>query len=178
MWRVVVLQRNFCLNLVENNWLSHQRIRFTWSILMGFEFFTSVRNCSVKTELIGGNNYAKQSFNCWIICSEVYWQFSMSFAFENTPGQRSRCAENEMSAFCEFQQHFVRNMIPSSLWTILFLRLPLLFRTCKYTVSVAIVLYLEIYSLHTPSVTVNCCWLLPNYHCIFASNERWESFHE
>ena len=23
-------------------------------------------------------------------------------------------------------------------------------------------LYLEVYSLHTPSVTVNCCWLLPN----------------
>ena len=23
-------------------------------------------------------------------------------------------------------------------------------------------LYLEVYSLHPPSVTVNCCWLLPN----------------
>ena len=29
-------------------------------------------------------------------------------------------------------------------------------------VSVAIFLYLEVYSLHHPSVTVNCCWLLPN----------------
>ena len=28
----------------------------------------------------------------------------------------------------------------------------------------------EIYSLHTPSVTVNCCWLLPNCHCNSASN--------
>ena len=27
---------------------------------MGFEFLTYVRNCSVKTELIGGNNYAKK----------------------------------------------------------------------------------------------------------------------
>ena len=26
-----------------------------------------------------------------------------------------------------------------------------------------IFLYLEVYSLHTPSVTVNCCWLLPNF---------------
>ena len=25
-----------------------------------------------------------------------------------------------------------------------------------------IFLYLEVYSLHPPSVTVNCCWLLPN----------------
>ena len=24
-------------------------------------------------------------------------------------------------------------------------------------------LYWEIYSLHPPSVTVNCCWLLPNF---------------
>ena len=26
-----------------------------------------------------------------------------------------------------------------------------------------ILLYLEVYSLHPPSVTVNCCWLLPNF---------------
>ena len=47
----------------------------------------------------------------------------MSFAFERTPGQWSRCTENRMSAFCEFQQHFVRDMIPSNLWTILFTRI-------------------------------------------------------
>ena len=33
-----------------------------------------------------------------------------------------------------------------------------------------IFLYLEEYSLHPPSVTVNCCWLLPNFHCNCASN--------
>ena len=33
-----------------------------------------------------------------------------------------------------------------------------------------IFLYLEVYSLHLPSVTVNCCWLLPNFHCNSASN--------
>ena len=42
----------------------------------------------------------------------------MSFALENTPGQWSRRTENRMSAFCEFQQHFVRDVIQSSLWTI------------------------------------------------------------
>ena len=29
---------------------------------------------------------------------------------------------------------------------------------------------LEKNSLHSPSVTVNCCWLLPNRHCNSASN--------
>ena len=28
----------------------------------------------------------------------------------------------------------------------------------------------EIFSLHHPSGTVNCCWLLPNFHCNSASN--------
>ena len=28
----------------------------------------------------------------------------------------------------------------------------------------------EIYSLHFPSVTANCCWLLQNFHCNSASN--------
>ena len=43
----------------------------------------------------------------------------MSFAFQLTPGQWSRCTEDRMSAFCEFQQHFFRNMVPGSLWTVL-----------------------------------------------------------
>ena len=32
-------------------------------------------------------------------------QFSVTFAFELTPGQWSRCTENRASAFCEFHQH-------------------------------------------------------------------------
>ena len=88
----------------DRSW--YQYIRFSGSILMGFKFLTYVRNCSVKTALIGNNNYAKHSLNCWMICSEVYWQFSMSFAFERTPGQWSRCTENGMSAFCEFPTAF------------------------------------------------------------------------
>ena len=32
-----------------------------------------------------------------------------------------------------------------------------------------IVLYWSYY-LHLPSVTVNCCWLLPNFNCNLASN--------
>ena len=30
-------------------------------------------------------------------------------------------------------------------------------------------LYLEVHSLHLPSVTVNCCWLLPNFHFNFCT---------
>ena len=33
-----------------------------------------------------------------------------------------------------------------------------------------IFLFLEVYSLHLPSVTVNCCWLSQNSHCNSASN--------
>ena len=29
---------------------------------------------------------------------------------------------------------------------------------------------MEIYSLHLPSVTANCCWLKPNFHCNSVSN--------
>ena len=39
-----------------------------------------------------------------------------------------------------------------------------------FVVAIYNFLYLEVYSLHTPSVTVNCCCLLPNYHCNSASN--------
>ena len=40
------------------------------------------------------------------------------FTLRRPPGQWSRCTENRMSAFCEFQHHFVRDVIPSSLWAI------------------------------------------------------------
>ena len=82
---------------------------------MIFKFFTCGRHCSVDTELIDRNDSAKNCLNCEFICSEVYRQLSMSFALENTPGQWSRCTERRMSAFCEFQQHLVRDMIPKFL---------------------------------------------------------------
>ena len=60
---------------------------------------------------------------------QKYQQFSVSFAFELTAGQWSRCTENWASAFSEFQQHLFRDMIPNSLWTILFHRISLLLGT-------------------------------------------------
>ena len=50
--------------------------------MKGFKFFTHVCDCSVKTELIGKDNYAKNSLNCFLICSKVNRQFSVSFAFD------------------------------------------------------------------------------------------------
>ena len=91
---------------------------------------TCLQPAPVKTELIGKNNYAKNSLNCWMIRSKMYRQFSVSFAFELTPGKRwCCCTENWTSAFCEFQQHLFLDVIPNSLWTILFHRIPLLFGT-------------------------------------------------
>ena len=45
------------------------------------------RDCSVKTELVCRDNYAKNSFNRFQIGCIVYRQFSMSFAFQLTSGQ-------------------------------------------------------------------------------------------
>ena len=90
--------------------------------------FTFVCDCSVKTELIGKNNYATNSLNCFLIRSKMYRQFAVSFAFELTPGQWSCCTENRVSTFCKFQQHLFCNVVPGSLWAILG-RIPLLFRT-------------------------------------------------
>ena len=127
MWWDVILQRNCCLDFTEINWLTHQNLRLPWSILMIFTFFTHVCNCSVETELIGKNNYAKNGLNCFLICSKMYRQFSVSFASEFTTGQWSRCTENRTCAFGKFQQHLFRDMVPNSLWTVLFHRISLLF---------------------------------------------------
>ena len=51
--RVILLQRNFCLDFTENNWLSHQCIREPQSTLMGFRLFaTAPRRLSWFAEII------------------------------------------------------------------------------------------------------------------------------
>ena len=56
---------------------------------MALKFFAYGCHCSVDTELIDRKNDAINCINCVHICSEVYRQFSMSFALENASGQRS-----------------------------------------------------------------------------------------
>ena len=85
-------------------------------------------HCSVDTELIDRKNNAINCINCILISSEMYGHLSSSFTFQLTPGQWSRCTEDGMSAFCEFQQHVFRNMVSGSLWTVLG-RIPLFLGT-------------------------------------------------
>ena len=56
--------------------------------MKGFLFFTNFRDCSVKTELICRNNYAKNSLNCFLSGTKMNRQFSMSPASELNGGQR------------------------------------------------------------------------------------------
>ena len=53
----------------------------------------------------------------------------MSFVFELTSGQWARSTENWTSALCEFHQHLFSNIVPDSLWTILFDGIPLFLGT-------------------------------------------------
>ena len=81
--------------------------------MISFKFSTYVCDCSVKTELIGKKQLCEkwsQSFPGRVQSENR--QFSMSFAFELTSGQWSCCTENWTSAFCEFQQHLFRDVIP------------------------------------------------------------------
>ena len=91
----------------------------------GFILFTYLFDCSVKTELVCSNNYAKNSLNRFLVGCIVYRQFAMSFAFELTSGQWSRGTENWTSALSEFQHHPFGNFVPNSLWTVFFDRVPL-----------------------------------------------------
>ena len=95
------------------------------SFVKGFILFTYLCDCSVKTELICRNGYAKNSLNCFLSGSKVNRQFSMFFASELTSGQWCRSTENWTSAFSEFQQHPFCNFVPDSLWTVFTDRVPL-----------------------------------------------------
>ena len=98
------------------------------SLVKGFILFSYLCDCSVKTELVCRNNYAKNSLNRFLVSCIMYLQFTTSFAFKMTSGQWSRGTENWTSAFCEFQQHPFCNFVPDSLWTVLTDRVPFFLR--------------------------------------------------
>ena len=80
---VITIQRYFCLDHTEHEWgtrLPHHN-GSPRSLVKGFILFTYLRDCSVKTELICRDNYAKNSLNRYQIGCIVYRQFSMTFAF-------------------------------------------------------------------------------------------------
>ena len=124
---VIIIQRNFCLDRTEHEWgtwLSHHN-KSPRSLVKGFILFTYLSDCSVKTELVCRDNYAKNSFNRFLVGCIVYRQFTMSFAFELISGQWRRSTENRTSALSEFQQHLFCKFVPNSLWTVFFDRVPL-----------------------------------------------------
>ena len=132
LWtKVITIQRHFCRDHAWHEWRtwlpSHKGL--PRSIVKGFTFFTHFCDCSVKTELIHRNNYSKNIVNRFQIGTIVYRQFSMAFPSESTSKQWNRRTENWTSAFCEFQHHSFRHIVPFSLWTIFFDRVPLLFGT-------------------------------------------------
>ena len=94
-----------------------------------FTLFKYLRDCSVKTELVCRKIMRKLVSIVSKIGCIVNRQFTLSFALELTSGQWSRSTENRTYALSKFQQHLVRDMIPNSLWTVLFQRIPFLFGT-------------------------------------------------
>ena len=123
---VITIQRNFCLDHTEHEWrtwLSHHN-GSPRSLVKGFILFTSLCDCSVKTELVCRDNYAKKSqpFPNRLHCVSTVF-------LELTSRQWGRCTENWTSDFGKFQQHPFCNFVPDSSWTVFTDRVPLLFRT-------------------------------------------------
>ena len=57
------------------------------------QFVAHVRYCSVDTELIDGNDCAKNQFGCVVVTTEMYRQFSFSFAFQISSFQSTGSTE-------------------------------------------------------------------------------------
>ena len=123
-WKILIrwvttIQRNFWLDHTEHDWgtwLPHHKGSHR-SFMKGFIFFTYLRDCSVKTELVCRNNDAKNSLNRFLVGCKVYWKFTMSFVFELTCGQWSRSTENWTSDLSENQHPFsaILSQIPCAL---------------------------------------------------------------
>ena len=96
--------------------------------------------------------------------------FSFSVAFEITPVQWSCCKEKMTSAFCEFQQNLVRDLIPNSLGAILFHRRSFLFGTWTNEWPLSNTKFLCKYG--------DGLWHLPHilFHCFYRHRKcRWTS---
>ena len=86
--QVITIQKHFCLDHAQHEWgtrlCSHNGS--PRSFVKGFILFTHLCDCSVNTELVCRNNYAKNGLNRFLVGCKVYRQFTMSFAFELTSG--------------------------------------------------------------------------------------------
>ena len=124
----IIIQKNLCLDFTKHNWLSqHYQVVLIYrekDSHSSHMFATAPWRLSWFAEMI-----LRKCIKRCLIGTIVNRQFSMSFAFEVTSGQWCCSTKNWTCAFGEFQQHLFRDVLPNSLETVLFHRIPLLFGT-------------------------------------------------
>ena len=117
-----------CLVRTEHNWLPHPHITSLRSVVNGFIFFTHLRDCSVKTELIRRNNYAKKvSIVVWVAVKRIDkfpCPLLLSCPLENEVVARK--SGHPLSA--NSTNIFSTDIVLDSLWTVLFEGRPLFLR--------------------------------------------------
>ena len=78
-------------------------------------FAAHIRHCSIDTELIDWSNSAKNQFRGSLVATDVYRQFSFSFAFQVSSFQSTGSTEYGVSAFTEVEHHVLSDPIPFSI---------------------------------------------------------------
>ena len=81
------------------SWATSLPVRFELPRDSAGQLIAHVRNCSVDTELIDGDDRAKNHFTGVVVATRVYEQFSFSVAFQISSFQRIGSTEYRVSAF-------------------------------------------------------------------------------
>ena len=80
------------------------------------QFVDYVWYCSVDTELIDGNDCAKNHFGCVVVTTEMFWQCVLfPLLFEISSFQSTGSTECGMSTFTEVDHHVLSDTIPFGL---------------------------------------------------------------
>ena len=103
--------------------------RFLRSSPTNWWLFNHIRYCSVKTELIDGDDHLDEELNIVRTSVSVYWCLSPFFASWLSSLQSTGTTEYRMTGSCEILQHFLRSSIPRSIWFAIVSSVPLLFRS-------------------------------------------------
>ena len=91
------------------------------------QFVPHVRCCSEKTELIDGNDCAKNRFGCVVVTTRMCRQFSFSFASKSSSFQKTGSSEFGMSTFTEVDHRVLSDTIPFSIRLVRVCSAPFLF---------------------------------------------------
>ena len=90
------------------------------------QLIARVRYCSVDTELIDGDDRAKNHFKGFVVATEVYRQFLLSFAFQISSFQSTGSTEYGVSTYTEVEHHVFSDTIPFSIRLVRLCSAPLL----------------------------------------------------